>query len=907
MLLPPRSQTLHMNVEIYKCFIASPSDTTEERELCDKVFEEINNTLGQQLNFRIESKKWENNARPSFGTDSQAVITEQLLDNYQLFIGIMWNRFGAQTKRAESGTEEEFYNAYKKYIDQGNVEIMMYFNEALSDVNSLDLDQVRKVRDFKKKVSDLGGLYCSYKGPEEFETKLKRHLNDYFVKKLSQNTDDSNIKLKADKLQEIALRESVSIILKNRFRDSLRLFSNQPVIWIDPVLSKSNDISQNADENYNLRVELKSIIEKPESIIIKSPPQFGLTSLANYFINEAWSNNSLWVYLDARTAKRDTIKKSVEKELRNLNLEGKKIDCLVLDSWNSTENGAKKLLRNLCHEYKDTPIIVMQTIDDISFRSEEPNEVINRNFNVLHLLALPRNQIRKFVCNYNDEKNIGDENIILDKVLKDLDVLNIHRTPFNCMTLLKVSENHFDESPVNRTKMIEMILFVLFNLDDLPTYKIKPDLKDCEYVLGRFCERLVRTKNYRFSRESFLYDLDSFCKEKLLNLEVSVVFDTLYVNNIIMRMESDFVFRSSYWIYYFAAKRMYSDKDFRDYILVEQSYISFPEIIEFYTGIDRSRDDILEILTKDLETACNTVEYKTGLPNDLNPLSIAQWMPTEESISHMQDLINQDVLNSKLPDSLKDKYADISYNQLRPYDQSIQSIMQEYSLTILIQKIKASSRALRNSDYVEPNIKRTLLKEIIRGWKQVSKIIFALTPLLAANGQAAFEGQNFILDGDFGDTIEKRISAIFQANPVNLVNKFKHDLFSHKIGPLIFDAINSETDDLNKHHLILLLISEMPLEWRKYVEDYIAILPKNSFYLYDTVLFLSNMYRYAFASETELTQIRHLLKMGFAKHEFGGGKPKLGELKKISNKVIPKREITSSYNLDNRRNEGKDN
>jgi len=883
-----------MNVEIYKCFIASPSDTSEERALCDKVFEDINNTLGQQLNFRIESKKWENDARPSFGEDGQAVITKQLLGNYQLFIGIMWNRFGTPTKRSNSGTEEEFQHAYNKYLEQGSVEIMMYFNGALSDASSLDLDQLQKVRNFKDKVSELGGLYCSYTGCEEFESKLKRHLNDYFVTKLSSQTNDSNIKEKADKLEEIALRESISLILKNRLRDSLCLFSNQPTIWLDPVLSKSNDISQNADDNFKSKIDLKSIIEKPESIIIKSPPQFGLTSLANYLVNEAWRNKSLWVYLDARKAKRNDIKKSVEKELRNLNQEGQEVSCIVLDSWNSTENGAKKLLRNLCHEYKGTPIIVMQTIDDTAFKNEEPNEKINRDFNVLHLLALPRNLIRKVVCNYNDEKNIGDEDIILDKVIKDLDVLNIHRTPLNCITLLKVSENNFDESPVNRTKMIEMVLFVLFNLDELPTYKVKPDLKDCEYVLGRFCENLIKTRNYCFSRESFLNDLDSFCKEKLLQLEVSVVFDILYSNNIIMKMESDFVFRASYWIYYFAARRMYSDKGFHDYILFEQSYISFPEIIEFYTGIDRDRADILKILTKDLESTCITVEDKTGLPNDLNPLSIAQWMPTEESISQMQDIINEDVLNSKLPDSIKDKYADKGYNQLRPYDQSLQSILNEYSLTILMQKIKASSRALRNSDYVDPDIKRSLLKEITRGWKQISKILFALAPMLASKGQAAFEGQNFILDGDFGDSVEKRISAIFQANPVNIVNMFKHDLFSNKIGPLIFDGIKSESDDLIKHQLILLLISERPLEWKKHIEDYIATISKNSFYLYDTVNSLTNMYRYAFASDTELAEIKHLLKMGFAKHEFGGGKPKLGELKKISNNVIPKRENTTN-------------
>lgn len=108
-------------------------------------------------------------------------------------------------------------------------------------------------------------------------------------------------------------------------------------------------------------------------------------------------------------------------------------------------------------------------------------------FNVLHLLALPRTQIRKVVCEYNKSKDIGEEDIVLSKVVTDLDTLNIHRTPLNCITLLKVSEKHFDESPVNRTNMLEMVLFVLFNLEGIPTYKTKPDLKDCEYVLGCFC------------------------------------------------------------------------------------------------------------------------------------------------------------------------------------------------------------------------------------------------------------------------------------------------------------------------------------------------------------------------------------------------------------------------------------
>ena len=173
-----------MNVEIFKCFIASPSDTAEEREIVDTVFSDINRTLGEQLGFRIESKKWENNARPSFGVDGQDVINKQVLHNYKIFVGIMWNKFGTPTARAGSGTEEEFDQAYARLKNKEDVEIMLYFNDEPQSSDSLDLVQVQKVRDFKKKVWDLGGLTSQYRGVNDFEKKLKVHLSDYFISKL---------------------------------------------------------------------------------------------------------------------------------------------------------------------------------------------------------------------------------------------------------------------------------------------------------------------------------------------------------------------------------------------------------------------------------------------------------------------------------------------------------------------------------------------------------------------------------------------------------------------------------------------------------------------------------------------------------------------------------------------------
>ncbi|MDF7800894.1 hypothetical protein P4C99_15570, partial [Pontiellaceae bacterium B1224] len=53
-----------METKIYTCFIASPSDTKAERDACDVVFNEINQSTGKELGFRVESLRWEQDARP---------------------------------------------------------------------------------------------------------------------------------------------------------------------------------------------------------------------------------------------------------------------------------------------------------------------------------------------------------------------------------------------------------------------------------------------------------------------------------------------------------------------------------------------------------------------------------------------------------------------------------------------------------------------------------------------------------------------------------------------------------------------------------------------------------------------------------------------------------------------------
>lgn len=176
------------NTRIIKCFIGSPGDTTVERGLCDKVIKEINESRGQFEGFRLETLKWEDNVHPAIGQDGQDIINEQIGLEYDIFIGIMFKKFGTATPRAGSGTEEEFDRAFSLHEQNKGVQIMFYFNNQSVKLNEINVEELAKVNAFKKKVRGKEGkdgcLTWDYDGPTDFEAKLRKHLNLYISQKL---------------------------------------------------------------------------------------------------------------------------------------------------------------------------------------------------------------------------------------------------------------------------------------------------------------------------------------------------------------------------------------------------------------------------------------------------------------------------------------------------------------------------------------------------------------------------------------------------------------------------------------------------------------------------------------------------------------------------------------------------
>lgn len=159
-----------------KIFVASPGDVQEERDRLPVVIDELNRGVAAQNGLVLELVRWETHAWPGIGEDAQDVINREIGPS-DIFIGIMWKRFGTATKRAASGTVEEFERAYEFWRTYQRPHIMFYFDRTpFYPISEQELEQMQRVISFRSTLQQKGVLFWEYEGATEFESIVRQHL-----------------------------------------------------------------------------------------------------------------------------------------------------------------------------------------------------------------------------------------------------------------------------------------------------------------------------------------------------------------------------------------------------------------------------------------------------------------------------------------------------------------------------------------------------------------------------------------------------------------------------------------------------------------------------------------------------------------------------------------------------------
>lgn len=172
--MPPQT------VERLKLFVASPGDVQRERDHVVVVVDELNRGIAAHAGYALEAVRWQTHARPDVGRAQQVIFNQ--IGDADLFVGIMWQRFGTPSGVAESGTEEEFEYALDHWERDRRPRCLFYFGRTpIVPPQSVDAArQLLKVAEFRERIGKIA-LAFTYDSDTHFKDLLREHLQQILL------------------------------------------------------------------------------------------------------------------------------------------------------------------------------------------------------------------------------------------------------------------------------------------------------------------------------------------------------------------------------------------------------------------------------------------------------------------------------------------------------------------------------------------------------------------------------------------------------------------------------------------------------------------------------------------------------------------------------------------------------
>ncbi len=148
----------------YEILISAPSDVYSFVDTVKQAIADYNNDQGVTDHIRFIQKNWKEHAVPMYGKAGQSIINDQLTNNAEVVIALFGAKFGEPTEKYSSGTLEEIETVF-----QNGGRILTYFLTGKMDLSSIDLEQLKRVNEFKK---NYNGLYDVFSDADELRRKI---------------------------------------------------------------------------------------------------------------------------------------------------------------------------------------------------------------------------------------------------------------------------------------------------------------------------------------------------------------------------------------------------------------------------------------------------------------------------------------------------------------------------------------------------------------------------------------------------------------------------------------------------------------------------------------------------------------------------------------------------------------
>jgi hypothetical protein len=257
--------------KIIRAFLASPGDLQEERQAIRDVVDEFNGSWADELGYQVELIGWEETVA-GFGRPQHLI--NQDLDRCDLFLGMIWKRWGTPPDRDEkfsSGFEEEFERSMARREETGSPQISLFFKQIPDEYLVDPGDDLKRVLEFQNKIiASKKILFQSFSMARDIETQVRKCVTAFVnsIKTKDESSDPEELRAKRARSSsgEISKEESKcessplsaegfgfleDLVEKIRQPDSLNTLSATDVARFRLL---ANSISKSGNDAMNLGV-----------------------------------------------------------------------------------------------------------------------------------------------------------------------------------------------------------------------------------------------------------------------------------------------------------------------------------------------------------------------------------------------------------------------------------------------------------------------------------------------------------------------------------------------------------------------------------------------------------------------------------------------------------------------------
>lgn len=169
--------------QLFKAFIASPSDVSKERNMVENIINRVSNSCRDTIGIQTDAHTWKR-LPPITPNMSESTIQDMINEevrNCNVFILILYKRYGSvELGHKKSNTEREIDVALKMLSEGKKITFLSYFRELPSNIGQ-DV-QEGKVRKLRTELEKRGIWYRTYKTTEDFKEEVTHDLYHTILK-----------------------------------------------------------------------------------------------------------------------------------------------------------------------------------------------------------------------------------------------------------------------------------------------------------------------------------------------------------------------------------------------------------------------------------------------------------------------------------------------------------------------------------------------------------------------------------------------------------------------------------------------------------------------------------------------------------------------------------------------------